>query len=65
MCAQAIAFARLKRLVFGATDPKGGGVVSGPRIFEQPTCHHRLTVAGGLMAGPAGQLLMDFFRARR
>ena len=65
MCAQAIAFARLRRLVVGAPDPKGGGVVNGPRIFEQPTCHHRLAVTGDLEAARCGALLKDFFRARR
>ena len=66
MCAQAIAFARLSRLVFGAADPKGGGVVNGPRIFEQPSCHHRaIEIEGGLEAARCGRLLKDFFRARR
>ncbi len=65
MCAQAIAFARLRRLVFGAPDPKGGGVVNGPRIFEQPTCHHRLEVTGGIEEARCGALLKAFFRARR
>ena len=65
MCAQAIAFARLRHLHFGAYDPKGGGVVNGPRIFEQPTCHHRLTVTGGLQEPRAAALLRGFFRARR
>ena len=65
MCAQAIAFARLRRLVFGAPDPKGGGVVNGPRIFEQPTCHHRLEVTGGIEEARCGALLKDFCRARR
>src|SRR5919197_1100655 len=48
MCAAAIAFARLRRLYFGAYDPKGGGVEHGPRIFAQPTCHHRPEVYGGI-----------------
>jgi tRNA(Arg) A34 adenosine deaminase TadA len=65
MCAQAIAFARLRRLYFGAYDPKGGGVDHGPRIFEQPTCHHRPEVIGGLDESRCGALLKDFFRARR
>ncbi len=66
MCAQAIAFARLSRLVFGAADPKGGGVIHGPRIFEQPSCHHRaIEIEAGLEAERCGQLLKDFFRARR
>lgn len=65
MCAQAISFARLRRLYFGAYDPKGGGVEHGPRIFGQPTCHHRPEVYGGIGESRAGQLLRDFFRARR
>ena len=65
MCAQAIAFARLRRVHFGAYDPKGGGVDHGPRIFEQPTCHHRPEVIGGLDESRCGALLKDFFRERR
>ncbi len=65
MCAQAIAFARLRRLVFGAYDPKGGGVDHGPRIFEQPTCHHRPEVVGGVQEQACGALLQGFFRERR
>ncbi len=65
MCATAIAFARLRRLYFGAYDPKGGGVDHGPQIFQQPTCHHRLEVIGGLQERAAAKLLQDFFRARR
>ena len=65
MCAQAIAFARIRRLYFGAYDPKGGGVDHGPRIFMQPTCHHRPEVYGGIGESRAAALLQDFFRARR
>jgi len=65
MCAQAISFARLRRLYYGATDPKGGGVEHGPRIFNQPTCHHRPEVYAGIAEGEAGDLLRDFFKARR
>ena len=65
MCAQAISFARLRRLYFGAYDPKGGGVDHGPRIFQQPTCHHRPEVYGGIAETRAARLLRDFFRARR
>lgn len=65
MCAQAIAFARLRRLYFGAYDPKGGGVDHGARIFEQPTCHHRPEVAGGVAEAAASELLRAFFRERR
>ena len=65
MCAQAISFARIRRLYYGAADPKGGGVEHGPRIFNQPTCHHRPEVYAGIAEGEAGDLLRDFFKARR
>lgn len=65
MCAAAIAIARLKALRFAAEDPKGGGVVNGPRIFSQPTCHHRPDVIGGIGETEAGDLLRDFFLQRR
>jgi tRNA(Arg) A34 adenosine deaminase TadA len=65
MCAQAIAFARIRRLYYGADDPKGGGVVHGPRIFASSSCHHRPEVYGGLDATRAGALLRAFFRQRR
>jgi tRNA(Arg) A34 adenosine deaminase TadA len=65
MCAQAISFARLRRLYFGAYDPKGGGVEHGPRIFAQPTCHHRPEVVGGIEERRCAALLEDFFRQRR
>lgn len=65
MCAAAIALARIRRLSFGAYDPKGGGVDHGPRIFEQPTCHHRPEVTGGVDETRAGELLKRFFRERR
>jgi tRNA(adenine34) deaminase len=65
MCAAAIGFARLRRLYFGAYDPKGGGVDHGPRIFEQPTCHHLPEIYGGIEEGRAGDLLKRFFRERR
>jgi tRNA(adenine34) deaminase len=65
MCAQAIAFARIRRLYYGAADPKGGGVEHGPRIFAQPTCHHVPEVYSGLAECDAADLLTAFFRARR
>jgi tRNA(Arg) A34 adenosine deaminase TadA len=65
MCAGAISHARIGRLVFGAADEKGGAVVSGPRFFEQATCHWRPDVTGGVMAEEAGALLKEFFRSRR
>jgi tRNA(adenine34) deaminase len=65
MCAAAISFARLRRLYFGADDPKGGGVEHGPRIFSQPTCHHAPEVYGGIEEVRAGALLRQFFESRR
>ena len=65
MCASAIAIARLQALRFGAEDPKGGGVVHGPRIFSQPTCHHRPDVIAGLGEAESAQLLRGFFEGRR
>lgn len=65
MCAGAISHARIARLVYGARDPKGGGVAHGSRVFEQPTCHWRPDVAGGVLAEESGALLRDFFKARR
>ncbi len=65
MCAQAISFARIRRLYWGAADPKGGGVEHGPRIFDQPTCHHRPEVVAGVRESEAAELLRGFFRARR
>lgn len=65
MCAAAISFARLRRLYFGASDPKGGAVEHGPRFFAQPTCHHAPEVIGGLGEAHASGLLKAFFAARR
>ena len=65
MCATAIAFARIRRLYFGAADPKGGGVEHGPRIFDSTSCHHRPEVYGGIGERPAAEILQAFFRARR
>ena len=65
MCAQAIAFARIRRLYYGADDPKGGGVDHGARVFAQTTCHHRPEVYGGISARPAEAILKDFFATRR
>lgn len=65
MCAGAISHARIGRLVFGAEDPKGGAVVNGPRFFEQPTCHSRPQVEGGLLAEESSAMLKAFFKARR
>ena len=65
MCAQAISFARLRRVYYGASDPKGGGIEHGPRIFAQPTCHHRPDVYSGIAEQKAGELLRTFFKDRR
>src|SRR6516165_10485133 len=65
MCAAAIALARLRRLYFGAYDPKSGAVEHGPRLFDQPTTHHRPEVYGGIEERRAGDLLRGFFRDRR
>ncbi len=65
MCAAAIGFARVRRLYYGASDPKSGGVEQGTRVFAQPSCHHRPEVFSGIAAQPAADLLRDFFRNRR
>ena len=65
MCATAASFARLRRVVFGAYDPKDGGIEHGPRIFSQPTCHHAPEVVGGICASEAEGLLKGFFAQRR
>jgi tRNA(adenine34) deaminase len=65
MCAAAIAFARIRRLYYGAADPKGGAVESGVRFFASPTCHHRPEVYSGMGESEAAALLRGFFKARR
>ncbi|MBS0565450.1 MAG: nucleoside deaminase [Proteobacteria bacterium] len=65
MCAAAIAFARIRRLYYGAADPKSGGVAQGARVFAHPQCHHRPEVYDGLAGDEAAALLQDFFAARR
>ena len=65
MCAAAISFARIKHLYFGATDEKGGAVVSGVRFFEANTCHHRTQYTGGICAEECSQILKDFFAHKR
>jgi tRNA(adenine34) deaminase len=65
MCAAAISFARIRRLYFGAADPKGGAVEHGPRFFAQPTCHHAPEIIGGLRETEATSLLKQFFAKRR
>ncbi len=65
MCAAAISFARIRRLYFGALDPKGGAVESGPRLFNQPTCHHAPEIVGGIEETRSGEILRAFFASRR
>jgi tRNA(adenine34) deaminase len=65
MCSGAISFARIRRLYFGAADPKGGAVESGVRFFAQPTCHHKPEIYSGVGEQEAATLLRDFFKARR
>ena len=65
MCAAAISFARIRRLYFGATDEKGGAVLSGGRFFSSPTCHHAPEVYSGISETEAASLLVDFFRQKR
>lgn len=65
MCAQAISLARIRRLYFGAYDPKGGGVEHGARIFDQTTCHHKPEIIGGIQEKECAKVLLDFFENRR
>ncbi|MEE9316768.1 MAG: nucleoside deaminase [Rhodospirillales bacterium] len=65
MCAAAISLARIRRLTFAAYDPKMGGVEHGPKFFQQPTCHHRPEVIGGMGETEAAALLKDFFKGKR
>lgn len=65
MCTHAASLARVRRLYFGADDPKGGGVEHGPRVLASSSCHHRPEVYGGIAAGRSGALLRAFFQARR
>ncbi len=65
MCAGAASFARLRRIYFGASDPKGGAVENGPRFFSQPTCHHAPEVYGGIAERQASEVLRNFFQDRR
>ncbi len=65
MCAAAISFARIRRLYFGASDPKGGGVEHGARVFTQATCHHKPDIYGGIQATECGEILKNFFKEKR
>ena len=65
MCASAISFARIRRVIYGAPDIKGGGIDNGVKFFEQPTCHHKIEITSGIMADECGQVLKKFFKAKR
>ena len=65
MCAAALSFARIRRLYYGAADPKGGAVDNGVRFFSSPTCHHRPEIYGGMGEREAAGMLREFFQARR
>lgn len=65
MCAAAISFARISNLYFGATDEKGGAVVSGVKFYDSPTCHHRPTVYSGILEQPCSEIMKAFFKAKR
>ena len=65
MCAAAVSFARLEKVTFAATDPKGGGVLHGGKFFEQPTCHHRPEISHGILSEECAALLSNFFKSKR
>ncbi len=65
MCAAALSFARVQRIIFSATDAKGGGVLHGGKLYKQPTCHHRPDIQHGLFAEECSQILKDFFKSKR
>jgi tRNA(Arg) A34 adenosine deaminase TadA len=65
MCAATISFARIRRVIIGAIDEKGGGILHGSKFYEQPTCHHRPEVTHGIMAEQCGQILVNFFKDKR
>ena len=65
MCAQAASLAKIKKIIFGAYDPKGGAIEHGPRLYQQSTCHHAPEVIGGVQAAACGKLLSEFFAAKR
>lgn len=65
MCASALAHARVHRVVYGAYDPKGGAIDHGVRLYDQPTCHHKPEVVGGVLEQDCAQLLQDFFMGKR
>lgn len=65
MCAAAIAFARIDKIVIGALDPKGGGIVHGAKFFDQPTCHHKIEIEHGILKDECSAILKNFFKDKR
>ena len=65
MCAAAISFARIRRLVYGAPDLKGGGIEHGAKFFSQPTCHHKIDITGDILADKCGNILKEYFKSKR
>lgn len=65
MCAGAISFARIRRLIYGAPDKKGGGIAHGAKFFDQSTCHHKIEITPDIMSDECGQILKDYFKAKR
>lgn len=65
MCAAALSIARVRHVIYGAPDPKGGAIHHGPKFFDQPTCHHRPNVVSGVLAEECGELLRTFFKRKR
>lgn len=65
MCAAAISFGRIRRIIFGAPDPKGGGILHGAKFYDQPTCHHKPEILHGLLDDECGNILREFFKSKR
>ena len=65
MCAAAISFARVRRIIYGAPDPKGGGLDHGVKFFDRPTCHHKIKITGNILADDCSQILKDYFKTKR
>lgn len=65
MCTAALSFARIRRVIFGAPDPKGGGILHGGKFYEQPTCHHRPEIISGILAEECSEILKKFFKTKR
>ena len=65
MCAGAISFARIRRLIYGASDPKGGAIGHGIKFFDQPTCHHKIEIISGVLPNECSQILKDYFKKKR